>query len=342
MGDPRTPDGKAQLVRQSPLNSAQKIKTPLLVAQGANDPRVKKAEAEQIVIALRDRGFPVEYIVAPDEGHGFARPVNSMALWAASEKFFAKHLGGRFQEGATPEVTARLGEITVDPKTVVLSNPADGTKVGVPKVVASLTPGRASYQGKIEAGGQTISMSITQTIEDKGASFVVTGIAKMPMGEATDVTTFDKTTLVAQKRSIKQGPATMDLTFAGGKATGTVAMGGEPKPVSVDLGGDLFADGVGAYESIGALPLADGYSATFRNFDVRQQKVQLKQAKVAGAEAVTVPAGTFQAWKVEVVSAEGEPGSTTVWIAKDNRAVVKTVTTVPEMGNAVVTMELQK
>jgi dipeptidyl aminopeptidase/acylaminoacyl peptidase len=340
MGDPRTPEGKAQLVRQSPLNSAQKIKTPLLVAQGANDPRVKKAEAEQIVIALRDRGFPVEYILAPDEGHGFARPVNSMALWAASEKFLARHLGGRFQEGGTPEVTTRLADITVDPKTVVLSKAADTAKVGVPKVVASLTPGTTSYQGKIEAGGQTVPLSITQTIEDKGSSWVVTGTAKMPTGDAVDVTTLDKATLVPQKRSIKQGPATMELTFTGGKATGTVAMGGEPKPVSVDLGGDLFADGVGAYESIAALPLADGYGTTFRNFDVRQQKVQLKQAKVTGTESVTVPAGTFPAWKVEITSAEGEPGSTTLWIARDTRAVVKTVTAVPEMGNAVVTMEM--
>jgi dipeptidyl aminopeptidase/acylaminoacyl peptidase len=341
MGDPRTPEGKAQLVRQSPLSAAQKIKTPLLVAQGANDPRVKKAESEQIVIALRDRGFPVEYMLAPDEGHGFQRPVNSMALWAASEKFFARHLGGRFQEGATPEVTSRLAELVVDPKTVVLSKPVQAAEVGVPKVVASLNAGSASYQGKIEAGGQTIPMSITQTIEDKGVSWVVTGTAKMPMGDAVDVTTFDKTTLVPQKRSIKQGPATIDLAFAGGKATGTMAMGGEPKPVSIDLGGELFADGVGAYETIGALPLADGYSATFRNLDVRQQKVRLKQAKVAGAESVTVPAGTFQAWKVEIGSAEGEPGSTTVWITKDTRKVVKTIATVPEMGGAVVTTELQ-
>ena len=95
---------RKQLERQSPLNSAGKIKTPLLVAQGANDPRVKKAESDQIVIALRDRGFPVEYIVAPDEGHGFARPVNNMALFAAAEKFLAKHLGGRYQETMTPEV----------------------------------------------------------------------------------------------------------------------------------------------------------------------------------------------------------------------------------------------
>jgi dipeptidyl aminopeptidase/acylaminoacyl peptidase len=118
MGDPTTPEGKQQLERQSPLNSASKIKTPLLVVQGANDPRVKKAESDQIVVALRDRGFPVEYIVAPDEGHGFARPVNNMAMYATAEKFLAKHLGARFQEDMPADVATRLKEITVDPKSV--------------------------------------------------------------------------------------------------------------------------------------------------------------------------------------------------------------------------------
>jgi dipeptidyl aminopeptidase/acylaminoacyl peptidase len=118
MGDPSTPEGRAQLERQSPLNSANKIKAPLLVIQGANDPRVNKAESDQIVVALRERGFPVEYIVAPDEGHGFARPVNNMASFAAAEKFLAKHLGGRYQESMTPEVATRLQEITVDVKKV--------------------------------------------------------------------------------------------------------------------------------------------------------------------------------------------------------------------------------
>jgi dipeptidyl aminopeptidase/acylaminoacyl peptidase len=120
MGDPNTPEGKAQLDRQSPLNSAAKIKTPLMVVQGANDPRVNKRESDQIVIALRDRNFAVEYLVAPDEGHGFARPVNEMAMFAAAEKFLAKHLGGRYQEGGTPEVMTRLKEITVDPSTVAM------------------------------------------------------------------------------------------------------------------------------------------------------------------------------------------------------------------------------
>lgn len=341
MGNPKTADGKAQLMRQSPLNSAQKIKTPLLVVQGANDPRVKKAESEQIVIALRDRGFPVEYILAPDEGHGFQRPVNNMALWAASEKFFAKHLGGRFQEEMTPEVGKRLSELVVDPKTVVLTKPVETASVGVPRIAFPWSAGKSSYSGKIEAGGQTIPMSTTQTIEEEGGHWVVTGTAKMPMGDAVDITTLDKATLVPRKRSIKQGPAAIELTFADGKATGTVAMGGEPKPVSVDLGGDLFADGVGANEAIASLPLAEGFSTTYRNFDVRQQKVQMKQAKVTGAESVTVPAGTFQAWKVEIASAEGEPGQTTIWVAKDSRKVVKLSATLPQMGGAVVTSELQ-
>ncbi|MGE5813293.1 MAG: S9 family peptidase, partial [Acidobacteriota bacterium] len=121
MGNPTTAAGKAQLQRQSPLNAVSRIRTPLLVVQGANDPRVKKAESDQIVVALRDREFPVEYLVAPDEGHGFQRPVNNMAMFAAAEKFLAKYLNGRFQPDMTPEVATRLKEITVDPKTVTLT-----------------------------------------------------------------------------------------------------------------------------------------------------------------------------------------------------------------------------
>jgi dipeptidyl aminopeptidase/acylaminoacyl peptidase len=140
IADSGTPEGRARLERQSPLNSADRIRTPLLVVQGANDPRVKKAESDQIVIALRDRNFPVEYIVAPDEGHGFARPVNNMAMMAAAEKFLAKHLHGRYQADMPPEVEKRLGEITVDPKTVTLPKALDAAKVGVPAPSSALRP----------------------------------------------------------------------------------------------------------------------------------------------------------------------------------------------------------
>jgi len=120
MGDPSTAAGRAQLERQSPLHSAAAIKAPLLVIQGANDPRVKKVESDQIVAAMWGRRLPVEYILAPDEGHGFVRPLNTMAAFAAVERFFAKHLQGRFQSESPPEVEQRLQDITVNPATVVL------------------------------------------------------------------------------------------------------------------------------------------------------------------------------------------------------------------------------
>lgn len=90
------------------------------MVQGQNDPRVNKAESDQIVIALRDRGFPVEYLNAPDEGHGYARPVNNMASIVAMERFFVKYLGGRSQESVTDAVAKRLEEITVDINSVEL------------------------------------------------------------------------------------------------------------------------------------------------------------------------------------------------------------------------------
>ncbi len=95
VGDPRTEEGRAQLVQASPLTHADKIVRPLLIAQGANDPRVKQAESDQIVGAMTDKGIPVTYVLFPDEGHGFARPENNKAFTAVAEGFLAEHLGGR-------------------------------------------------------------------------------------------------------------------------------------------------------------------------------------------------------------------------------------------------------
>ncbi|HEX5189456.1 MAG TPA: S9 family peptidase [Streptosporangiaceae bacterium] len=83
---------------RSPLSRADQISIPLLIAQGANDPRVKQAESEQIVAALTKAGIDHEYMLFPDEGHGFAKPENRMIFYAAAEKFLAKHLGGRAED----------------------------------------------------------------------------------------------------------------------------------------------------------------------------------------------------------------------------------------------------
>jgi dipeptidyl aminopeptidase/acylaminoacyl peptidase len=96
VGNPETDE--EFLWSRSPLSRAGDIRIPLLIAQGANDPRVKQAESEQIVAALKDAGIDYEYMLFPDEGHGFAKPQNRMKFYAAAEKFLAKYLGGRVEE----------------------------------------------------------------------------------------------------------------------------------------------------------------------------------------------------------------------------------------------------
>ncbi|MEX1177055.1 MAG: S9 family peptidase [Nitriliruptor sp.] len=90
------PEHDAELLRErSPLTRADQVSIPVLIAQGANDPRVKQAESEQFVAALREKGIPHEYLLFEDEGHGFVKPANKERFYAATETFLAEHLGGR-------------------------------------------------------------------------------------------------------------------------------------------------------------------------------------------------------------------------------------------------------
>ncbi len=117
MGDPSTEAGKALLIERSPLTHAGNIVSPLLIAQGANDPRVKRAESDQIVAALQEKEIPVTYVLYPDEGHGFARPANTLSFTAVAEAFLAEHLGGRAEpigddfEGSSLEVLTGAEQI---------------------------------------------------------------------------------------------------------------------------------------------------------------------------------------------------------------------------------------
>jgi dipeptidyl aminopeptidase/acylaminoacyl peptidase len=339
MGDPNTPEGKAQLLRQSPLTAAAKIKTPLLVIQGANDPRVNKRESDQIVVALRDRGFPVEYLVAPDEGHGFARSVNNMAMFASSEKFLAKYLGGRYQESMTPEVSQRLNEINVDVKTVTLPKMITATSE-LPKPAVDLRPGTYNYKASIALGGQEFPLTVKKDIKEENGAWTVNETALMPQGEASDVSTIEKGSLLLKRRFIKQGPMTIEMNVAPNKLSGTTTMNGQSKPIDADPGGALFADGAGTFDVLASLPLADGYSLSFRNWDMQKQKPQIKQLKVLGSESVTVPAGTFDAYKLEIVAADNEADKQTVWIDKGSRKVLKISAVLPSLNGAVLTSEL--
>ncbi|MGE0626462.1 MAG: alpha/beta fold hydrolase [Hyphomicrobiaceae bacterium] len=112
VGDPRTEEGRKLLAERSPVHRAGAIVRPLLIGQGANDPRVKQAESDQIVAAMQAKDLPVTYVLYPDEGHGFARPENRLSFNAITEAFLARHLGGRLEpvgndfDGASLDVKA--------------------------------------------------------------------------------------------------------------------------------------------------------------------------------------------------------------------------------------------
>jgi dipeptidyl aminopeptidase/acylaminoacyl peptidase len=124
IGDPRTDDGKKLLADRSPLSRAAAITRPLLIGQGANDPRVKQAESDQIVGAMKAKSLPVSYVLFPDEGHGFQKPANRIAFNAVSEIFLAQHLGGVYEpigadfQGSSISVPEGAGDIATLPESL--------------------------------------------------------------------------------------------------------------------------------------------------------------------------------------------------------------------------------
>jgi len=208
-------------------------------------------------------------------------------------------------------------------------------------VTVAMQPGVWKYKASIEMGTQKLAINETTTIQEENGAWTVTDAVDTPMGKVTDTATLEKGTLVLRKRSVKQGPVTIDIAVEGSKVSGTVNMNGKETPIAADLGGPLFAE-TGGPQCIALLPLADGYSTTFRNFDLQKQKVKLIALKVVGSESVTVPAGTFDTFKVDLSSADGGSEKETLWIAKDSRQAVKVVAVMAEMGGATLTAELEQ
>ena len=118
VGDPAKPDDRKDMWARSPLSRVDQITTPLVIVQGANDPRVTKKESDQLAVALHQRGVKVQYLLAANEGHGFLNPDNRLALYHTMERFFAQYLKGRVQANTPAGVDARIKAMTVDVDTL--------------------------------------------------------------------------------------------------------------------------------------------------------------------------------------------------------------------------------
>lgn len=330
-GDPNTEAGKQRIREASPLFSADKITKPLLIVQGANDPRVKQAEADQIVIALRDKGKKVSYLLADDEGHGFRKPVNSQAMFAETERFLAGILGGRYQDDMPQDVAERLMQLKVDISKVTYT-PKKDVKIAkeMPLIAANLKPQTHNYDFKVEIQGQTIPMTMTRTVSQKGSNWIVKDVAKGMMGEMSDEAEFSPSFAIASRNMSQMGQG-MAMTFA--KEKMTMNMGGQQMDVS--FSGAYLSDGAGLDMLVGGLPLAPDYSLAFEMPDVMTGKAKQVTLKVVGNETVN----NVSCMKCEIVSNDNANDITTLWINPTSKMAERMVQIVPSMGNAKITID---
>jgi hypothetical protein len=212
-----------------------------------------------------------------------------------------------------------------------------------PKPVVDLKPGTSNYKTRLEINGRVVPMELTHTVKAQNGAWLVTDMLKMANYTAVDSGIIEKKTLISRTRIFHDPNTTVNMQFSGRTATGTITNKGQTRPISLDMGGVLFGDGPGGQDVIAALPLANGYSAEFRNFKYETLQVAQQQLRVLGADTVTVPAGTFDTWKVLVISADGGPGDTAaLWIDKKSRRVVKFASTLLGRNEMIATAELTK
>ncbi len=210
-----------------------------------------------------------------------------------------------------------------------------------------LAPGTFTYRAVIALGGQSREMSVTTEIKDDAEGWVITDTATTPASAPARAAPWWTARSWTRRRCCsgsarsRRARTRSSTSSWAARWSGSSSSAGRRGPFSADIGGDLFNDAAGLYQSIATLPFAPGYKIAFRTFDVQVQRVRTVRLQVLGSEPVTVPAGTFDAFKIELANADDE-GKTTVWVAKDGRKVVKFVGVRPQLQGATVTSELVK
>ncbi len=211
-----------------------------------------------------------------------------------------------------------------------------------PRPAVDLTAGSWKYKTTaIQADGKYESNDFTTIKVEKGV-WLITDEIDTPDGRVTDISTLDKGTLILRTESFKHfgkpgrpGAIVLTLNFSDSKVSGSSNIGGKEKPVAIELSGP-----VGSEVAIGCLPLSVGYKTSFRDFDVQELKETLRMLTVVAMERVTVPAGTFDTFKVELSEASGGADKKIFWIAKGSCMAVKISENVGNRGGTTYTTEL--
>lgn len=347
VGDPEKEADREDLIARSPLFHVDQIEVPLLVIHGANDPRVKKTESDQIVVALREKGHDVEYMVAPDEGHGFAGKMNRLASAAAMERFLAKHLDGRYQKEVSPELETHLTGLMVDVSTVkmpeVSQEAQDAETSPLPDMnMDALKPMTLEYKTVMEVPAHSFTIEGTRQIEKLVDRWRVVEQAESPMGASTDTLELALDTLRPLSHVVTQGPMVIRMEFTDEAITGSMKMGPREMPIDVKPEHPIFCDTSALEVMVAALPLSADYETTVRILNMQSQKANPYKLHVVGSDTVDVPAGSFQAYTIKTEPLSDEGSGQTFFVRQDGPPVLlKSISAVPaQMGGGEIVKEL--
>jgi hypothetical protein len=205
---------------------------------------------------------------------------------------------------------------------------------------------KLTYKGKAAVQGQEIDLDLAVNLfeakrGDQSVWRIISEQSSM-MGTAADTFDVDYTNLLPVYRGVKQGGATVTVHYSESAIDGMIKMQGQEMPLKSDLEAPVYGNDTALDIVLGSLPLAPDYKTSFRIFDIMSQSVKVMSLEVTGVESVTVPAGTFETFAVEIKNIDGEPGGGTIYVCKESHCVVRSVMELPPMmGGGTVTTELQ-
>jgi hypothetical protein len=299
---------------------------------------VKKQESDQIVVAARDNDVPVQYMVAPEEGHGFQKEHNRLAVAAKLERFFAQHLGGRHQTNAAPSVQKRLDALAVAPESVTLPDTAATQQAAsdAPSGFelmdgSTLQAGTFSYDASMSMQGRSIDLSATRTIASTSTNgtdtWTIVNKTNTPRATVTDSLIVDRGTLRPLSRH-QRGPLTMDVTYTDTSASGSIQMRGQSTSIGTSFDRPTLAGGAHDLVALSTMPLEPGFNTSLQVYSPQQQSVMTANFEVTGTTNVETPAGSFETYVVDVTVGDDRVTGTTHLRKTAPHHVVKTNLTV--------------
>jgi dipeptidyl aminopeptidase/acylaminoacyl peptidase len=333
VGNPAVAADVEEMNKRSPLFLVNRIEDPLLIVQGANDPRVTKREADQMAIALRDRGVKVRYLLAPNEGHGFLNADNRLALYRAMEVFFKDCLGGRAQATVAPAIERHIARLTVNVDTLkVAARESEPTMMLLRNTVIStarIGPDTSTRRLVLVQGDQEREVGTLRTelrladVDGRPAFVRIQALTSPMLGTGADTVVVERATLAPIRHRSVNMRRTMSLDFRADSILGSVTpAGGTAQTVAVRADTALF-DSNAIDLILRALPLAEGYAVRYPVYLHESGGKVWVTSRVMGSERIAGEGGGMvDAW---IVESKIGPQTVRVWVAKDSREVLQSV-----------------